>query len=288
MCTLPGKVSYLGSDFYGGYMIKKVYKIGISTTVDCTVDITRQFELFSQNNFDFVSICADPEHSHFFDKQKILEIFDLAQRLNLLIESAHAPFYPPYNIAALDTDEKKMAIEKTARYIEYGAELKLSIVIIHPHHYFYDSKEACLERAIESLERLDQMIGHLPLTVAVENMPTSQGSWICDQILRFFGPEKYGFCYDSSHENMSGEPFHLLKKHYQRMTTCHLSDNNGQSDEHLPPYDGNINWPELRSYFDKARQMTNILFEVGTGQKLNEPIETFVKRTAEAARSIFG
>ncbi len=268
-------------------MSKRAFKIGISTTVDFTVDISRQFEIFSQNNFDFVSICANAEHTHFFNREKINEILDLARSLNLSIDSAHAPFYPPYNIAALDIDEKEIAIEKTARYIEYAVELAIPIVIIHPHHYFYDSKEACLERAIESLHRLDQSIGRLPLTVAVENMPTSQGSWICDQILQVFGPEKFGFCYDSSHENMSGEPFHLLKKYYSRMTTCHLSDNHGQSDEHLPPFDGNINWPELRSYFDRASQMNNILFEVGTGRKLSEPIETFIERTAKAARAIF-
>jgi sugar phosphate isomerase/epimerase len=266
----------------------KEYKIGISTTVDCTVDIKHQFRLFSKNRFDFVSICADMAHSRFFEKENILKVLDLANNLNLTVESAHAPFYPPYNIAALDMHEKEMAVELTAKYLEYTSGLDIPIVIIHPHHYFYDSKEACSERAIDSLSRLDLMVGHLPVTVAVENMPTAQGSWICEQVLKEFGPEKFGFCYDSSHENMSGEPFHLLKKLYRRMTTCHLSDNHGRSDEHLPPTDGNINWPELKSYFDKTQQMTNVLFEVGTGQKLSEPIEEFVKRTAKAARSIFG
>jgi len=268
-------------------MAAKNYKIGISTTVDCTVAIERQFELFSKNGFDFVSLSADTKHSHLFDKEKIDNVFNLARAGTLTIESVHAPFYPPYNIAALDNRERITAIDKTAQFIEYTAGLDFRIVIIHPHHYFYDSREACLERALKSLERLNRMIHGSSLIVAVENMPTAEGSWICDRILKTFSPDQYGFCYDSSHENMSGDPFHLLEKHYLRMTTCHLSDNHGQSDEHLPPYDGNIRWSELRSYFDKAPQITNVLFEVGTGQKLNEPIEDFIERTSMKARSIF-
>jgi len=266
----------------------KKYKIGLSTTVDITVAIEKQFQLFARNKIDFVSLCADLDHSRFYEKDEIQKIFDLAESSNLSIDSAHAPFYPPYNLAAIDSNEQKIAIEKTVEYIEYAAGLKIPIVIIHPHHYFYDSKYACLERSVSALKQLDERIGHLPITVAVENMPTAAGSWICDRILTVFGPDKFGFCFDSSHENMSGEPFHLIKKYYSRMTTCHLSDNHGQSDEHLPPFDGTINWSKLRRYFDKAPQMTNILFEVGTGQKLSQPVDRFIERSVNAARKIFG
>jgi sugar phosphate isomerase/epimerase len=269
-------------------MTDKKYKIGLSTAVDLTVAIERQFELFSKNKIDFVSLCAVPDHSGFFDYDKISRTFKLADSLNLSIDSVHVPFNPPYNLAAMDSYEREVALERTAVYIERATALKIPIAIIHPHHYFYDSKEACLERCIGALERLHGRVGRLSITVAIENMPTSQGSWICDRILENFGPELFGFCFDSSHENMSGEPFHLLKKYYSRMTTCHLSDNHGRADEHLPPYDGNIDWPLLRKYFDKATQMSNILFEVGTGQKLSEPIEIFIERAAKTARSIFG
>ncbi|MCP4649789.1 MAG: sugar phosphate isomerase/epimerase, partial [PVC group bacterium] len=122
---------------------------------------------------------------------------------------------------------------------------------------------------------------------AVENLPDNRGSWIADQLFNYFDKNEIDFCYDSSHENMSGGKFHLLKKHYSRLITCHLSDNNGTYDEHLVPGDGNIDWNQLVSYMEKAELFRDILFEVGTGEKLAVPVEDYIKRTSQKAFEIF-
>ncbi|UCD94249.1 MAG: sugar phosphate isomerase/epimerase [Candidatus Zixiibacteriota bacterium] len=265
----------------------KRYRLGISTTVDYTVDIYEQLRLFSKAGFEFVSIGAQLEHSRFPEPDRFVELAEKAAGLGLAIESAHAPFGDEYDLAATGGALRQAAADKTIDFARRSAEYGIPMVIIHPHHYFSDDKEACFERAADSLAKV--LLGKPDkIVVAIENLPTREGSWICDQLLQALDRRRVGFCYDSSHENMSGAPFHLLKKHYLRMITCHLSDNQGFKDQHLVPGDGNIKWDELRSYFDKSPKIHDVLLEVGTGEKLTEPVEEFVMRAAKRAKEIFG
>ena len=70
----------------------------------------------------------------------------------------------------------------------------------------------------------------------------------------------------------------IPKKYHDRIITTHLSDNHGQSDEHLIPGEGNIDWGLLKSYLGQSSKLKNILFEIGTGQKLNEPLSIFLNK----------
>jgi sugar phosphate isomerase/epimerase len=122
--------------------------------------------------------------------------------------------------------------------------------------------------------------------LAIENLPRADGSWICRQLLGQFDNGQLGFCYDSSHENISGGPFHLIKTFYNRLTCCHLSDNRGLADDHLPPGEGIIDWDMLFSYIRKSK-LRNILFEIGTGEKLNEPPDKYIEKTITFVRKYF-
>jgi L-ribulose-5-phosphate 3-epimerase len=265
----------------------KTYKLGISTTVDYTINIFDQLRLFSRAGFKFVSIGARMEHSGFYEPNRFNDFLKKTADFGLLMESVHAPFGEEHDLAATDGAARQVAAESIIDFISRSTGYGIPIVIIHPHHYFSDDKEACFERAADSLAKV-LLAKPDEIAVAIENLPTREGSWICDKLLETFDRGKVGFCYDSSHENMSGEPFHLLKKHYLRMITCHLSDNQGFKDQHLVPGDGNINWGELKSFFDKSPKMHNILLEVGTGEKLTEPVEELVMRAARKAKEIFG
>lgn len=268
-------------------MVKKQYRFGISTTVEYSVEIEKLFFLFSKYKYSFVSIGSDLKHNYFPDKDKFADLITLAGDFNLRVDSVHVPFGENYDLANPADQERQKAIDNVLRFLDYIADCKIPIAIIHPHSYLKETKEKALIRATESIKKI---LGRKSekIRIAVENLPDARGSWIADQLLSIFDHNEIGFCYDSSHENMSGVPFHLLEKHYSRLITSHLSDNNGFSDDHLVPGDGNIDWRRVASYIDKAGYFKNILFEVGTGEKLLEPVEEYIKRTAQKAVAMFG
>lgn len=267
-------------------MAKKQYKFGISTTVDYSIEIDILFRLFSKYRFHFVSIGADLRHNFFPEKNKMRGLIKLAGRYDLQVDSIHIPFGNEYDLANPFDKARSDAVRNILLFLEYIADFGIPIAILHPHHYLKETKEKALTLAAESIEKI---VSRKPdnVKIAVENLPDARGSWITDQLLNIFDQKKIGFCYDSSHENMSGAPFHLLKRYYSRLITCHLSDNNGSSDEHLVPGDGNIDWARMRSYINKTKSFGNILFEVGTGEKLSVPVEDYIKKTALSAAKIF-
>jgi sugar phosphate isomerase/epimerase len=268
-------------------MLDQKYRFGISTTVDYSIDIKTQLAAISDAGFDFISIGADLEHSHYLDKNIFGEIIDLAGERSLTIESVHAPFKTKNDIASSDALVRENALESLAEFSSLTVDYGIPIIIVHPHYYFHDSKEACLERAVRSLEKIS-LFKPPGINISLENLPDRSGSWIISRLMEIFDAGRFGFCYDSSHENISGEPFHLLKKYCLRMTTCHLSDNQGQMDDHLIPGDGNIDWEQLQQYFERYGKLRNILFEVGTGEPLGVPLEGFILKVLERARQIFG
>lgn len=267
-------------------MTEKKYRLGISTTVDYTVPLEAQLETISASGFEFISMGANLSHSRFYDKTACREYIKLAGQFSLEIKSAHVPFWEEYDLASIDVVAAEAAIKKVLEFLELTADYGIPAAIVHPHYYFDDDKEACLKRSVASIE---SVIKTKPsdLRIDIENLPDARGSWICARLLDRFGADEIGFCFDSSHENMSGSPFHILEKYWSRVTQTHLSDNRGADDDHFIPGDGNIDWPRLRSYLDKNPTLTDLIFEVGTGEKLEVPFDEFVRKAARAAKLYF-
>ncbi len=268
-------------------MSDREHKFGISTTLDYTVAIRAQVDFIAGAGFDFISMGADLKHSRFTEPQLFRATLDYVRDKGLFIESAHAPFGDNYDLAHADTEMRKTAIAILESFCGQCADYDIPIVIVHPHHYFSDSPDECLERASDSIKRL-LAVKPQGVQIALENLPGAPSARIFAQLMERFEASQCGFCYDSSHENISGRPFQLLEKYYNRLTTCHLSDNHGERDEHLIPGDGTIEWPQIRKFVEMAENMKNILFEVGTGKKLTEEPGIFINRAMGAARKIFG
>ena len=128
------------------------YKIGISTTVDLTVDCRFLLEQFARCRFDFISLAADQEHSGFYDREAFGKLQEFAEQKGTPITSTHAPFGNKYDLASADHNIREEAIEHLLHHFEYAESYGLSRVIVHPHCYFLDRMESCMERAARSLE----------------------------------------------------------------------------------------------------------------------------------------
>ncbi len=268
--------------------MKKIgYRYGISTTIDYTEPIEDIVRMAAAAGFEFLSLGADHKQSHLWDINRFNGILDLAGELEIEIDSLHVPFGGDFDLAARDRARRKLAVSNTLKYIERSLTYGIDTVIIHPHHYFEGSKESALSESEKSLKEIvlqapDQM------NLAVENLPDERGSWVCSRLLDRFGPDEIGWCYDSSHENISGRPFHLLEKYIDRLTVTHLSDNHGQNDDHLVPGEGEIDWPEMSEIISKNDKMQKLLFEIGTGAKLEKPIEAVIAQAHERILGFFG
>jgi sugar phosphate isomerase/epimerase len=267
-------------------MKEKKYRFGLSTTIDYTVPIDNQLDMMAGAGFNFISLGARLEHCHFFQPEKFMPIKDKAAQKKMASESVHAPFGREADIASDDIKIRQKAIESIKNVMQLASQYEIPILILHPHDHFGSEREKCLERAVDSLKEIS-ILKPDGLQIALENMPGKDSAWIIGNLFNLFGPEKYGFCYDSSHENITEPGFPLLKSFYNRLITCHLSDNNGSRDEHLTPGLGNIDWKQIRRLFDMSETLTNVLFEVGTGAALPDDPDKIIKSIFHRANEIF-
>jgi sugar phosphate isomerase/epimerase len=54
-----------------------------------------------------------------------------------------------------------------------------------------------------------------------------------------------GICLDTGHAFLSGDLHHVAHKLSGHLWMVHASDNRGERDDHLPPGEGQIAWPDL-------------------------------------------
>jgi len=65
----------------------------------------------------------------------------------------------------------------------------------------------------------------------------------------------------------------------------HLHDNHGEKDEHLPPYDGTINW-QRRSSFLKTAPEANLPLVLELKEKTGPEAPTSAEQLAAARKSM--
>jgi len=92
---------------------------------------------------------------------------------------------------------------------------------------------------ITRLERLIEAAEAMRVRLAFENMRIAEYTrYALDNCDSSF----VGFCYDTGHENFWTRDINWLSLYGNRLFAVHLHDNNGETDAHLLPFDGNIDW----------------------------------------------
>ena len=71
-----------------------------------------------------------------------------------------------------------------------------------------------------------------------------------------------GICLDVGHARLQGDVVEALETVAGYLVTTHLHDNGGRKDDHLLPFDGVIDWPELLIAFQKVGYDGTLMFEL--------------------------
>src|SRR5207253_662674 len=106
-----------------------------------------------------------------------------------------------------------------------------------------------IQAMTSAIEHLILHAHHVGVTICVENTTSEMGD---PGYLRDFVDETrlagLRFNFDIGHANLADFPENeRLEKGFSPLrdfvSSVHLHDNRGEKDEHLPPYDGSIDWP---------------------------------------------
>ena len=171
------------------------------------------------------------------------EIPELVRSHELWLDNVHAPFYNMYRIWS-DNSELRNEVSKELGFaLEYCGEHHIPIMVMHPEGGRYSFPPN--ETGLMVLRNLVHLAESVHVTIALENVKHPE---YIDYALASIDSPNLGFCYDSSHDYLSGgTKGHILEKWGYRLVTTHLSDNLGVNDDHFIPGKGSIDWTNITS-----------------------------------------
>ena len=232
----------------------------LSTYLFVSKKLTR--ELLAQiHGAGFQSVEIFGTRSH-FDYATKAEVRAMAQALadnHLQLVSLHAPTSrdldvnreggSPLSVTEVERVRRIEAMDELKRVIDVAEDLPYPRLILHMGGSRETADPRKRDAAFSSLEHLVLHAKHVGVTICVENTTNEMGD---PTYLRSFVDETrltgLRFNFDVGHANLAeGPEEERISKGFEPLkgliASVHIHDNHGEKDEHLPPYDGSIDWP---------------------------------------------
>ena len=231
----------------------------LSTYLSVSRKLTPEFlAQVAENGFTALEIFCSRAHFDYSSKQEIEAIKGMLEHQKLQLASLHAPTSRdasamresgiPLSVCEVERVRRIEAMDEFKRAIDVAEELPFSRMVLH----MGGSREAADPRkrdaAFSTLEHLVLHAKHIGVTLCVENTTSEMGQ---PEYLRAFVDETrltgLRFNFDIGHAFLGdGQEAERIAKAFEPMrelvASVHLHDNHGEKDEHLPPYDGSIDW----------------------------------------------
>jgi sugar phosphate isomerase/epimerase len=212
----------------------------------------------SEAGFEAVEIFGTRGHFDYTTKQEIQAMAGALSQHRLVLASLHAPTSrdlsatreggTPLSITEVERVRRIEAMDELKRVIDVAEDLPYSRLILHMGGSRETADPRKRDAAFSSLEHLVLHARHRGVTIAVENTTSEMGD---AAYLRTFVDETrltgLRFNFDIGHAHLADGPeAERIEKGFaplrELVVSAHIHDNHGDKDEHLPPYDGSIDW----------------------------------------------
>ena len=236
-----------------------MHKIGICTWFSYNnLSIEERLQLIKNAKFDATCLWWGAE-----DKQKQP---DMARRIGLQIDNVHAPSDNASSLwqEGIDgEDYQNMLIS----CVKDCAIHQIPTVVVHltsrPPY------PPITEIGLKRIQKIVDVAEHENVKLAFENLWALE---FLDKVFERFSSPYVGLCYDSGHENLNRHHDSLVS-YGDRLFAVHINDNfndsilpdgtaNWNSDAHVLPFDGTVDWDEKMQKLKKCRSVDYFTLEV--------------------------
>jgi sugar phosphate isomerase/epimerase len=171
-----------------------------------------------------------------------------------------------------------------ANRIRFAAALGGRAVVVHPAPFDLTVPDAGARWAAlaKSLAEVAPLCCETGVRVALENA-FGQAPAEFFRAVESFPPEVTGYCFDSGHANIRGDP-DLPAKMGNRLLIVHLHDNRGENDDHAIPGTGTVDWPRVLRNLAAAGYRRPLHFEVNMKSQTRPAPEFLAELFRQGAR----
>jgi sugar phosphate isomerase/epimerase len=231
-----------------------MYQFGISTHLFHEHRLCRDHLVhIAAHGFDATELFAMRPHFDYKSGEAIAQLAEWLSDTRLTLHSVHAPIVEriqngrwvgAFSNASSDESRRKLAV----------AEAEAAIAIAAP--------------------------ARVNVRVAVEVIPNalSDATSLALLVEEQLDGLDVGVCLDYGHAHLMGDLGEAIEELSGHLWTTHVHDNNGNRDDHLPPYAGTIDWDAAMMETQKIGYDGALIFEIANA---DDPVD-MLRRCAKA------
>ena len=185
--------------------------------------------------------------------------------------------------------DKPDTLDVNRRIIDAAVELNAPVVVLHCSSFSFDP--ATLDARRSDIREKFELFGAISeasgARFALENVLPGVATDFMEEMLAEADPKYFGFCYDSSHDQIDGpRDFGLLERNLGRLTAVHVSDRIREFVDHVIPGEGFIDFDRLCSLLKRAEIGFPLLMEVMTVNSSHKDPKAFLNAVKDAATEL--
>lgn len=220
-----------------------------------------------------IEIFAARQHLDYHSANLVRDVALWFKDHGLELHSLHAPLFadfdwgrsggPAVSVAHLEKRRRIDSMDEIKRSIAVAEHLPFRYLIVHlgVEGEEYDVRK--FDAALTSIEHLKVFAQGLGVQILLENIPNDLATPArLVEFIQYGHLKDIKVCFDTGHAHMTGgvrPGFETLK---DRIASTHVHDNRRDKDEHLFPFDGDIDWAETVHDFRAAAGQFPVLFEL--------------------------
>jgi len=210
----------------------------------------------ASHGFDTVEIIATRSHVDYHDVSALDEIADWLAREALRLHSIHAPvterfesgrWVAPFSNASPDAKVREHALRETKAALELARRVPVDVLVVHlglQDALLASAADNARDAARRSVEAIAAYASPLGVRVALEVIPNALSTAdALAALVEDLDLAGVGVCLDFGHAHMTGDVADAIETLSGMLIATHVHDNHGTRDEHLPPFEGTIDWP---------------------------------------------
>jgi len=232
-------------------------QFGVSTQLYHAQRLRREhLAEMASNGFDTVEIIATRSHVDYHDASALDDVADWLTRERLRLHSIHAPvterfeggrWVAPLSNGSPDPQVREHALRETKAALELARRVPVEVLVVHvglQDALLASAADNARDAARRSVEAIAGYAGPLGVRVALEVIPNALST--ADALVALVEDldlPNVGICLDFGHAHMMGDVVDAIETLSGLLIATHVHDNRGTRDEHLPPFEGTIDWP---------------------------------------------
>jgi sugar phosphate isomerase/epimerase len=242
------------------------------------------------HGFEAVEIFATRSHFDYHDAGAIRALGAWLAECGLTLHSVHAPITDvfangrgqrTFSTAIHDSSARDAALREIEAALSIAKTLPFRFLVVHvgvPDVQQPAANDNDRQAAVRSIEAIRDMAAPFDVQVAVEVMGNhlSTPSALVEMLERHFDDTDIGICMDVGHAHLLGDAAEAVETTSEYLVTTHIHDNRGDSDDHLVPFQGTVDWAATVMALEKIGYDGVLMYEVKAAESTRTVLERAV------------